>query len=111
MIHGPFIITEFIDGIIIFCFPVVQSIRNSSLTPAVCNVTNEEGPQKNKSCVFPFRFRDTVYTECTDVSDREGKFWCSTKVDNNGNHIGQQGNYGFCDERCKFGYKTFGNES
>ena len=25
-----------------------------------------------------------------------GKYWCSTKTDSNGNHINNQGHYGFC---------------
>ena len=26
--------------------------------------------------------------------------WCSTKVDESGNHIGGRGNWGNCDENC-----------
>ena len=28
------------------------------------------------------------------------RFWCSTKVDNNLEHIGGQGNWGFCRQSC-----------
>merc|ERR1711915_967363 len=30
----------------------------------------------------------------------EGTTWCSTKVDETGNHVNNEGNYGFCGEGC-----------
>ena len=30
----------------------------------LCRVTNLEGPQKNKPCVLPFKYQETVYEEC-----------------------------------------------
>ena len=84
-------------------------------TTLVCNVTNAVGPQKNKPCVFPFTmsndYETITYTKCTTVLDPEDKPWCSTKVDYNGQHIGAHDNWGFCDERCKFGETIFGNKS
>ena len=42
------------------------------------------------------------------------KPWCSTKVDDNGTHIGGQGKWGYCDSKCptekgEFKKKILGN--
>jgi hypothetical protein len=60
-----------------------------------CLKTNDQGPQKNQPCVFPFTLQGTVYTSCTSKTDKDGRFWCSTKVDEEGSHI--KGQWGFCD--------------
>ena len=76
-----------------------------------CNVTNKKGPQKNKPCIFPFKIGKTKYLECTNEKDPDGLFWCSTKVDENGNHVGAADQWGYCDESCSFGNTNFGNTS
>merc|ERR1712107_903304 len=47
-------------------------------------------------CVFPFRYKGTVYSSCTTV-DRVSS-WCSTKTDIHGEHI--EGNEGSCPSTC-----------
>ena len=42
-------------------------------------------------------FNGITYNEC--AHDADG-FWCSTKVDSNGNHIGEQGYWGLCGPNC-----------
>ena len=54
------------------------------------------GTIPNKPCVFPFNYKGTDYTTCTNVG--EDFSWCSTKVDSDGNHIG--GNWGSCEPTC-----------
>ena len=82
----------------------------------LCNVTNLEGPQKNQPCVLPFIFEgdtfqecqcvvpvnDTFHRECRSKTEKVDKkrFWCSTKVDENGTHISGGNNYGYCDINC-----------
>ena len=34
-------------------------------------------------------------------SDSDGKFWCSTKVDENGRHFGNQNEWGYCEPGCE----------
>ena len=63
-----------------------------------CSVT-VSGPRPNKPCVFPFKFGRKVHWSCTDLSD-PGKFWCSTKVDKNGKHIGGASEWGYCHKSC-----------
>ena len=55
------------------------------------------GPSSNHTCIFPFVFNYITYNECTHDADG---FWCSTKVDSNGSHIGYQGNWGRCGPNC-----------
>ena len=65
----------------------------------VCR-TDERGAQVNKPCVFPFRFGGITYNGCTSNHDPHAKLWCSTQVDEGGNHIGRQGIWGYCREGC-----------
>ena len=63
-----------------------------------CKTTG--GPYPNKRCVFPFNYNGKVYRGCTDV-DNQGTFWCSTKVDKDGNHV--DGHWGNCESSCPKG--------
>ena len=74
------------------------------------------GPAQGSPCVFPFITGGMTYNECIEWTyggDYQGQMWCSTKgdllanglilkifflirTDTNGNHISNQGNYGFC---------------
>ena len=64
-----------------------------------CKTTNESGSKiKNTTCLFPFKLDDKTFNSCTDEEDPDGRFWCSTKLDESGKHI--QGNWGYCSEDC-----------
>ena len=63
-----------------------------------CAKTGLGGPQENRSCIFPFTIENTTYNECTRNHDRFGRFWCSTKVDDFGNHVTLEDEWGYCDE-------------
>ena len=58
------------------------------------------GADPNKPCIFPFKFDGITWNTCTNVDDPSAPFWCSTKVDDEGNHIGGQGNWGNCASNC-----------
>ena len=60
------------------------------------------GPDPSAKCIFPFLFDGKVNVQCTYDGDVENKTvpWCSTKVDQFGFHIGNQGNWGYCGENC-----------
>ena len=57
------------------------------------------GPKPNKKCVFPFKLGRRIYRSCTDRSD-PGKFWCSTKTDKRGRHVGKEKEWGYCHPSC-----------
>ena len=57
--------------------------------------TTDEGPQKFEECILPFLHRSYVggyyrkYDKCAiDRSDFKVRWWCSTRVDHFGIHIG-----------------------
>ena len=53
--------------------------------------------------MFPFTYKDVKYTKCTleDADKTDGKPWCSTQTDANGQHVGGQGQWGHCASSCK----------
>ena len=69
--------------------------------PSIC--VTESGPDPNKPCIFPFEFGGTTYNECTFEGNQPGDTqpWCSTLTNNNGVHVGGQGNWGFCSSTCQ----------
>jgi len=63
-----------------------------------------EGPARGQDCAFPFRWGGKTYYECTKWTyggANQGKLWCSTKTDYQGNHVNGQGNIGFCCSACE----------
>ena len=61
------------------------------------------GPDQGANCVFPFTYQSTVFYGCTLAGNDDGddKPWCSTKTDQQGNHVGGgQGNWGHCPSNC-----------
>merc|ERR1711971_88260 len=68
-----------------------------------CNTVS--GPAAGKPCVFPFTWQEKTFNSCTMEGDDQGKLWCSTMVDQAGNHIAGQGQYGFCSQDCNQGLR------
>ena len=60
-------------------------------------VTTADSPQNPSSqCMFPFNFDGQTFNEC--LRDFEtGNYWCPTTLDENGEYISNEGNWGFCD--------------
>ena len=55
-------------------------------------------------CQFPYNYDGVTYTGCTSV-DHTGN-WCSTSVDQNGDHI--YGKWGDCGSTCMSGNLEYG---
>ncbi len=53
-----------------------------------------------KPCIFPFKFNGETYNKCTDVNDPDDRLWCSTKIDDSGNHVQSGGFWGHCGQDC-----------
>ena len=88
----------FAFGVAIYDKNIFHHVGSSKLS---CTTTT--GPGANKSCVFPFKFRSVTYNNCTTATNNpdDTKAWCSTKVDEFGNHVGGQGNWGHCEPKCQ----------
>ena len=54
------------------------------------------GDDPNKPCIFPFNIHGGTQYGCL-IDNPDEPAWCSTKTDGDGNHIGFQGNWGYCD--------------
>ena len=52
-------------------------------------------PDRNKECVFPFKFLEKSYSECTLDFACPGCYWCGT-VEN----VSDQSGWGLCNEIC-----------
>ena len=63
------------------------------------NCTTVSGANPNASCIFPFEFNGITYHQCTTV-DNDITPWCSTLVDDSGEHIADAGNWGNCGPEC-----------
>ena len=55
------------------------------------NCSTDSGPNPNATCIFPFKFNDVTYYQCTTAGNDEGDItpWCSTLVDDSGTHKGK----------------------
>ena len=63
--------------------------------------TKNNGPEPNKPCLFPFKYQDKVYNECT--TDGYGStYWCATAFP-----VTNSAGWGLCSSSC---LATPGNE-
>ena len=40
-----------------------------------CALTNLQGPQKNKGCIFPFKYQEIEFNACTNYSGNPNFFY------------------------------------
>ena len=59
--------------------------------------------------LFPFTYKGKMYTNCTLDGDSSGGSWCSTLVDESGNHVGGQ-HWGTCGTNCLISHKKIDKE-
>ena len=70
--------------------------------PGAGCVVEEKSSGTQKPCQFPFRMKNKVFDGCTTYKDKHQRLWCSTKVGDDGFHIGKKGFFGFCNpDTCK----------
>ena len=71
-----------------------------------CLTKNDDSPNPETPCHFPFTYEGITYFECTEK--KWDQLWCSTEVDNSGNFV--SGKWGNCGNGCEAG-KKFSNLS
>ena len=81
--------------------PAPQDEYDEYADEGVC-LTSKDSKAPEKECVFPFTFNNFTYNGCpTDQTDEtKTKRWCSTRVDETGNHITGGHNWGYCTKGC-----------
>jgi len=67
--------------------------------PFNSNCVTVSGGTTGANCIFPFKYQGREYSGCTVADASDGKLWCSTTTDSNGNHIGGRGFWGHCNSR------------
>ena len=66
----------------------------------VC-LTSSDSADPEKDCVFPFTLDNVTYVGCPLHPEEKTRRWCSTKTDENGVHIKNEGVWGYCTSGCK----------
>ena len=66
-----------------------------TLIDSQCSTTSDS-LDKNAKCIFPWKFKGILRQECITETDPDDRHWCSTNVDDDLEHIGGLGNWGFC---------------
>ena len=58
------------------------------------------GPGQGSECQFPFIYKGVSRDGCITEADPEGKLWCSTAVDRDGQHIVNGQHWAHCSSQC-----------
>ena len=59
-----------------------------------------DGPGQGSACQFPFIYKGVSRDGCITEADPEGKLWCSTAVDSDGQHIVNGQHWAHCSPQC-----------
>jgi hypothetical protein len=76
-------------------FLAKQTLITGTLIDSQCSTTSDS-PDKNATCIFPWKFNGILRQECITDTDPDDRYWCSTKVDDDLEHYGGKRNWGFC---------------
>ena len=64
------------------------------------NCVTVAGPSTGMKCMLPFKFDEFTFNACPSDPSPTGKPWCSTKVDDNGEHVYGGPHWGECSSDC-----------
>ena len=73
---------------------LLRVILSNSAEGQDCTTTD------GRFCSLPFRYDNIKYDGCTVDGDPDGLRWCSTLVDEAGDHVSGAGEWGYCDPSC-----------
>ena len=75
----------------------VNQTLSGTLIDSQCLTTSDsDSPDKNATCKFPWKFDGILRQECITDKDPNNKHWCSTKINENLEHIEGYGYWGLC---------------
>ena len=64
------------------------------------NCVTVASPSTGMKCMLPFKFRGLFFNACPSDPSPTGNPWCSTKIDDNGEHIYEGPHWGECSPDC-----------
>lgn len=73
--------------------------QESAETIKNCSTTSDSIDPSTK-CVFPFIYKGLEHFGCPVDPEDNSRRWCSTEVDENGEHVSGKEKYGFCLDTC-----------
>jgi hypothetical protein len=85
---------------------ILLSYVNIIKEPNECCYVTEDERNITRKCIFPFKFNGLKYHGCVADDEFAGKFWCSTKVDEEREHV--SGFRGQCGQHCFIDPKNIG---
>ena len=63
------------------------------------------GEDINKTCQFPFIYKEITFRKCTLVDHDENTYWCATDTNSTNHYISTK--WGDCSEACSFQNGTY----
>ena len=64
---------------------------------------NDKGKEKEKPCIFPFKYNGNTYNECTTVDSPNGQPRCARRVTKKGKILNDK--WAYCNPGCPgYGY-------
>ena len=89
------------EGILQFLSYTYKILISSGNLPNGQCFTTSDSPDKNTQCILPFKFNGILRQGCITDTDPDGRYWCSTKVDEDLEHSRfPNGYWGYCDKSC-----------
>jgi hypothetical protein len=87
-----------LGSVLPFLLPLVMAAGTGPTTTVTCRtVSTPSGTSSPEPCVFPFRFDNVSFFECTPHLHSFMIKWCSVEVDDAGDHVSGRGRWGNCD--------------
>lgn len=56
------------------------------------------GTETPEECIFPFKYKNQTFHDCTTFDESDDKEWCSVETDSQGDHMFDLRRWGYCDQ-------------
>ena len=65
----------------------------------MCYTSADSPKNPHQPCILPFKLDGQLIKDCL-IDEKEGRSWCSTKVNEDQEHIVGPNNWGYCSTSC-----------
>ena len=84
---------------IFYALPCSENDDDYDYEEDIC-LTSDDSVNPEAECIFPFKYNNYTYHGCPLDPEDKTKRWCSTKTDENGEHIDGEDAWGYCTSGC-----------